>query len=160
MRVFPNTVSDLYNNPMFLDSNRKNMFFFNFNYCCLITVVCILSPPPPPQPNNPPPSPASTSILSMCPLQQLLKTPLPTGPPRPPATVRLLLTSMSLLIFCLLFSSVDYVPVKGEIIWYLSLTAWLISFSIMLRKTCSKHILYLYFTQDIFDNEVSVNYCG
>ena len=34
---------------------------------------------------------------------------------------------MSLVIFCLLFSSIDYVPVKGEIIWYLSLTAWLIS---------------------------------
>ena len=25
--------------------------------------------------------------------------------------------------FCLLFSFVDYVPVKGEIIWHLSLTA-------------------------------------
>ena len=25
---------------------------------------------------------------------------------------------MSLVIVCLLFSSVDYVPVKGEIIWY------------------------------------------
>ena len=34
---------------------------------------------------------------------------------------------MSLVIFCLLFSLVDQVPVKGEIIWYLSLTAWLIS---------------------------------
>ena len=32
---------------------------------------------------------------------------------------------MSLVIFCLLFS-VDYVPFKGEIIWCLSLTAWLI----------------------------------
>ena len=42
------------------------------------------------------------------------------------------LTSMSLVIFCLLFSSIDYVPVKGEIIWYLSLTSWLISLSIML----------------------------
>ena len=41
-------------------------------------------------------------------------------------------TSMSLVIFCLLFSSVDYVPVKGEVIWYLSLTTWLISLSIML----------------------------
>ena len=38
---------------------------------------------------------------------------------------------MSLVIFCLLFSLVDYVPVKGEIIGYLSLTAWLISLSIM-----------------------------
>ena len=37
---------------------------------------------------------------------------------------------MSLVIFCFLFSSVDYVPVKGEIIWYLSLTVWLISLNI------------------------------
>ena len=46
--------------------------------------------------------------------------------------LRVFLISMSLVIFCLLFSFVDYVPVKGEIIWYLSLTAWLISFSMML----------------------------
>ena len=45
------------------------------------------------------------------------------------------LISMSLVIFCLLFSSVDYVPVKGEIIWYLSLTTWLISLSIMLSSS-------------------------
>ena len=32
-------------------------------------------------------------------------------------------------------SFVDYVPVKGDIIWYLSLTAWLISFSIMLSSS-------------------------
>ena len=50
------------------------------------------------------------------------------SPPHSPLPiVRLFLTSMSLAIFCLLFSSVDYVPVKGEIVWYLSLTAWLIS---------------------------------
>ena len=42
---------------------------------------------------------------------------------------------MSLVIFCLFFSSVDYVPVKGEIIWSLSLTAWLISLSIMLSSS-------------------------
>ena len=38
---------------------------------------------------------------------------------------------MCLVIFCLLFSFGDYVPVKGEIIWYLSLTVWLISLSII-----------------------------
>ena len=42
---------------------------------------------------------------------------------------------MSLVIFCLLFSFVDYVPIKGEIIWYLSLTAWLISLSIVTIAT-------------------------
>ena len=45
------------------------------------------------------------------------------------------LIAMSLVIFCLLFSFVDYVPVKDEIIWYLSLTAWLISLSIMLSSS-------------------------
>ena len=35
----------------------------------------------------------------------------------------------------MLFSSVDYVPVKGEIIWYLSLTTWLISLSLMLSSS-------------------------
>ena len=57
-------------------------------------------------------------------------------PPRSPlAIVRLFLVSMSLGIFCLFFSFVDYVPVKGDIIWYLSLTAWLISLSIMLSSS-------------------------
>ena len=36
------------------------------------------------------------------------------------AIVRFFLISMFLVIFCLLFSFVDYIPVKGEIIWYLS----------------------------------------
>ena len=43
--------------------------------------------------------------------------------------------SMSLVISCMLFPFVDYVPVKGEIIWYLYLTAWLISLSIMLSSS-------------------------
>ena len=61
---------------------------------------------------------------------------LPLSPPAfPLVTVSLFLISMSLVIFCFLFSSVDYVPVKGEIIWYLSLTTWLISLSIMLSSS-------------------------
>ena len=36
--------------------------------------------------------------------------------PSPLAIVRFFLIPMSLVIFCLLFSSVDYVPAKGEII--------------------------------------------
>ena len=46
----------------------------------------------------------------------------------------------------MLFSFVDYVAVKGEIIWYLSLTAWLISLSIML------HFLFL---ERFFHREVN-----
>ena len=42
---------------------------------------------------------------------------------------------MTLVIFCLLVCFVDYVPLKGEIIWYLSLTTWLIALSIMLSNS-------------------------
>ena len=133
--------------------------FFNIFIDFAITVVPF-PPPTPPHPAHPLPptlplyssgpwvilisSLASTFptlflpsplILSMCyssscnPLSSL-------SPLHSPLTiVRLFLTSMSLVIFCLLFSSVDYVPVKGEIIWYLSLTAWLISLSIMLSSS-------------------------
>ena len=61
--------------------------------------------------------------------------PVILSPHSPLAIVRLFLTSMSLVIFRLLFSFVDYVPVKDEIIWYLFLTAWLISLSIMLSSS-------------------------
>ena len=47
--------------------------------------------------------------------------------PLPSPLWLLLDCSISLVVFCLLFSFVDYIPVKGEIIWYLSFTAWLIS---------------------------------
>ena len=111
------------------------LFIFYFFNCCSITVVCIFSPslhPTRAKPTSlphlhPPPWFCSCVLYSSSwkPLSRL--SPLPS----PLVIVRLLLTSMSLVIFCLLFSFVDYVPVKGEIIWYLSLTAWLISLSIM-----------------------------
>ena len=89
---------------------------------------------------NPSLSPASTLPPWFCPcvLYSSSCNPLfPLSPSPPPALVivRLFLTSMSLVIFCLLFSSIDYVPVTGEIIWYLSFTAWLISLSIMLSSS-------------------------
>ena len=112
--------------------------FKNF-YCYSVTVVCLFSQPIHPTPAEP------ISLLHLhpppwfCPwvLYSSSCNPLSSlSPPISPlAIVRLFLTSMSLAIFCLLFSSVDYVPVKGEIIWYLSLTTWLISLSIMLSSS-------------------------
>ena len=110
---------------------------FQLFYCCSITIVCIFSPPLYPTP-NPPPSPASTLPLGFVHVSFIVvpKNPFPTIPsPSLLAIVRLFLTSMSQVIFCLLFSSVDYVPVQGEIIWYLSLTTWLISLCIMLSSS-------------------------
>ena len=63
--------------------------FFSF-YCCLITVVCIFSP-------NPPLS--SPLILSMCPLKQFLKTPLPTIPSPLPSGYEQLLLFLNSSIF-------------------------------------------------------------
>ena len=46
---------------------------------------------------------------------------------------RLFLTSMSLVVFFFLVLLIRFL--KGEIIWYLSLTAWLISLCIMLSSS-------------------------
>ena len=110
-------------------------FFFNF-YCYSITVVCLFSRSlhsTPAEPTTlphlyPPPWFVSFIVVPVIPSSHCL-------PPRPAlAIVRLFLTSMSLVTFCFLFSSIDYVPVKGEIIWYFSLTTWLISVSILLSS--------------------------
>ena len=100
------------------------------------------SPHYPSHPHLPPLFPPPL-LLSMCPLQFFLKTlhPLPLwSPPLSPlVTVSLFSISVPLVKFCLLVRFVDQVPVKGEIIWYLSFTTWLISLSIMLSS--STHVL-------------------
>ena len=106
------------------------IYFFTLFYFCSITVVCIFSPSLHHTPAEP------TSLLHLhpppwfCPCVLCSSSCKPLSPLSPPhsplAIVTLSLISMSLFIFYLLFSFVDYVPVKGEIIWYLSFTTWLI----------------------------------
>ena len=118
-----------------------DLFFFSFFFIVIQLVVCLFSPslhPTPAEPSSLPPlhpppwfCPCVLYSSSCNPLYPLSPPPTPTPAL---AIVRLFLTSMSLVIFCLLFSSIAYVPVKGEIIWYLSLTSWLISLSIMLSS--------------------------
>ena len=125
-------------NDIFAPTNTHtptHVLFKKIFYCCSVTVVCIFSPSlhPPAKPTSfphlhPPPWFGPCLIYSSS-----WKPFSPLFPPHSPlAIIRLFLTSVSLVIFCLLFSSVDYVPVKGEIIWYLSLTAWLISLGMKL----------------------------
>ena len=104
-------------------------FLLLFNYTCLYFL-----PIPPPyhsQTHLPPPPPPSPLILSMCPLQQLLETPLPTIPSPLPSGYCQIVLNFNVSDYILFAFFFNYVPVKGEIIWYLSLTIWLISFSIM-----------------------------
>ena len=106
-------------------------------YCYSITVVCLFSPSLHPTPAEPtsfphPPPWFCPCVLYSSPCNLLSSL----SPPHSPLTiVRLFLTSMSQVIFCLLFSYIDYVPVKCEIIWFLSLTTWLISLNIMLSSS-------------------------
>ena len=105
---------------------RLYIFFNKIFYCCSITLVCIFSPPLYPTPAKPISLPCFHPPSWFCPCVLYSSSWKPFSPLSfpcsPLASVRLFLTSKSLVIFCLLFSSVDYVPVKGEIIWYLSLT--------------------------------------
>ena len=95
-------------------------FFYKLLYCCSVTVVCIFSPPLLPNPAKPISLPCFYPLPWFCPCVLYSSfwkpfSPL-SPPPYPVAIVRLFLLSMSLVIFCLLFSFFDYVPVKGEII--------------------------------------------
>ena len=78
--------------------------------------------------------------LSVGPLYMFLDDPSPSFPHYSPTssllvTVSFFFISMSLVPFCLLVCFVDQVPLIGEIIWYLSFTACLISLSIMLSSS-------------------------
>ena len=95
-------------------------FFFHF-YCYSITVVCLFSTSLHPIPAEPTSLSHLHSSPWFCPyvLYSSSCNPLSSlSPSHSHLTLaRLFLTSMSLVIFCLLLSSVNYVPVKGEIIW-------------------------------------------
>ena len=107
-----------------------SIFLLLFSYSCLYFL-----PTPTPHPSQTQlPSPTSTLPFSFVHVSFIVVPENPC-PHSPLAIVRLFLTSMSPVTFCLLFSFVDYVPFKGEIIRYLSLTTWLISLSIMLSSS-------------------------
>ena len=57
------------------------------------------------------------------------------SPPSPLIPVSLFFISMSLVLFSSFVCFVDQIQIIGEIIWYLSFTAWLISLSIMLSSS-------------------------
>ena len=95
-------------------------FFILILYCYSITVVCLFSPSLHPTPAEPPSLPHLHPPPWFCPcvLYSSSCNPLSSlsRPHSPQPLVRLFLTSMSLVIFCFLFSSIYYVPIKGEVI--------------------------------------------
>ena len=119
---------------------REWILQFFFSYLTVVQVQMSLfylhhSIPPQPSPlPNVDPTP-----LWFCPCVLCIRSwkSFPLFLPLPPptsslVTVSLFLISMSLVIFCFLVCFVDYSPLIGETIWYLSFTTWLISLS-----TCS-----------------------
>ena len=95
------------------------LIYFKKFYCYSITVVCLFSPSLHPTPAEPISLPHLHPPPWYCPCVLYSSSCNPfssLSPPHSPlASVRLFLTSMSLVIFCLLFSSIDYVPVR----WHL-----------------------------------------
>ena len=100
-------------------------------YCCSNTVISTFRHPLPPLTFSPPP----TLALAVGPLYMFLDNPLPSFPYYLPSGYCQFFILMSLVIFCFLVCFVHWVPLTGEIIWYLSFTAWLISRSIMLSRS-------------------------
>ena len=98
-------------------------------------------PFPPPQP-SPPPSPVSTAVVIVhvsfiivpvnpSPFSLIIPSPLPSGHCQP-------VLNFNVFGYILFACSFWLGSVRGEVIWYLSLTAWLISLSIMLSSSCCK----------------------
>ena len=116
--------------------------FFSF-FLLLFKYSCPIFPPPlSPVPStftstlNPTPFWLCPLVLYTCSLMTLpILSPIISHLTTPLVTVSLFFISMSLVIFCLLVCVADYVPLIGEIIWYLSYTAWLNSLSIMLSSS-------------------------
>ena len=117
------------------------ILFLTFFYCCSVTVVPIFLHCSP----LPFPPPLIQSSPNHCPCAWVLYTCFLTWPfsSFPQLSTSLLSSgycqfvwiSVPLALFCLLVCFVDYVPLIGEITWYLSLTTGLISFSIMLSSS-------------------------
>ena len=119
------------------------IFLLLFKYSCLHFPHTTL--PHPSHPQFYPPL-----VLSIGPLYLFLDDPSASfphflPPPYPLVTVSLFFISMSLVLFCLLVCFVDELPLIGEITWYLSFTAWLISLSIMLSSSIYVLKLSLFF---------------
>ena len=112
-------------------SQQIPLCFLRFSL--LLFMYSCLPPPLPPPTLNPIPLWLCLCVLNTCSLRSLslLSPSISLSPP----LWLLSVCSMSLVIFCLLVCFVDYVPLKGEIIWYLSFTIWLISLSIMLSSS-------------------------
>ena len=83
------------------------IIIFLFFYCCSITVVCTFSPPLRPTPAKPTSLPRLHPPPWFCPCVLYSSSWKPFSPlslpPSPLPIIRLFLTSMSLVIFCLLF---------------------------------------------------------
>ena len=113
------------------------LFLFCFNF--IVVQVQFFAFPPLhsslPQPPSLDPNPVGFAHVSFIvvpenpsPFTHIIPSHLPLVP------VSLFFISVFLVIFCLLTCFVDLVPLKGEIIQYLSFTTWLISLSIMLSS--------------------------
>ena len=111
--------------------NIHHILFFNvqlqlspFPTPIPIALPCPVQPPPP----KTIPSPLSLSIghVYMFPFLPCCYPPLSSHL----VPVSLFLISMCLVLLCSFVCFVDQIPLIGEIIWYLSFTAWHISLSI------------------------------
>ena len=106
---------------------------FKNNYYCSVTFVLLFSPLL--TPTRSPlqlPQLIPTIVCAHESSVHVLRLPLSLVIPLPPflwSSISLFFISKFLVLFCSLVCFVDYVPFIGEIIWYLSFTAWLTSFT-------------------------------
>ena len=129
----------------FSSQTLSYLFIYLFIYLCYcsVTVVPIFAPLLSPAPSNPRSQRQSPpvflvhgSFAHVLWLDHFNSLPHYSPPHYPRVTAHLFFISMSLVLGSfLLICFVDLVPFLREIIWYLSFTAWIISFSIILSSS-------------------------
>ena len=112
------------------------LLLFKHNCLHFHSITSLPTPPIPTSHSHVHPLWLCPCVLHTCSLMALpLLSPIVSLPPSSLVTVKLFFISVSVIVFCLPVCFVDQVPLIGEIIWYLSLTTWLISLSIMLSSS-------------------------
>ena len=116
---------------------KKIFYYFSITVMSQFSPLCppLPSPPPTPTVNPQPVVHVHGSFMHVPWLVPSPSFPPYTPSPSPLVAVSLFFVSMPLVLFCRFVCFVHYVPIIGEIIWYLPFPSWLISLSIILSSS-------------------------
>ena len=142
MKLFQSSQNCLRTSSVPLQMIIYTSFFLLYCLCCYSCSHCFSLSPPPLSPTLTPPQVNLHIVVhvhGLCTNVLWLINPFSIFHPVPScsflASLSLFYVSKLLLLFCLLVYCAHYIPHIGEIMWYLSFTDWLNSFSMIISRS-------------------------